>query len=130
MAASNAPTYSPIQIQKLFFLIDRNISDLVGGPFFDFQPYLYGPYDSDLYEELDRLTIDGLVKRTVSGRLRSYTITESGSSIGKTLLSSMNPHAREYMTNATQFVQTLTFKQLVTAIYKAYPDMKVNSIFA
>ena len=42
--AKHAP-HSPVQVQKLIFLIDRNIPREVGGPHFDFQPYNYGPFD-------------------------------------------------------------------------------------
>ena len=37
--------FDPLRAQKLLFLIDQVVSERIGGPFFDFRPYLYGPFD-------------------------------------------------------------------------------------
>jgi hypothetical protein len=33
MSAGRRALHTPVQVQKLFFLIDRNIADQVGGPY-------------------------------------------------------------------------------------------------
>ena len=48
-AAGPGAAFDPIRVQKLLFLIDREASDQIGGPFFDFQPYHYGPFDRAIY---------------------------------------------------------------------------------
>jgi uncharacterized protein len=60
-AAGQNTTFTPVQVQKLFFLIDREASHLVNGPHFKFSPYDYGPFDSDVYSTLDGLEREGLV---------------------------------------------------------------------
>jgi len=39
-------SYSPVQVQKLLFLIDREAANLVDGPHFSFRPYDYGPFEA------------------------------------------------------------------------------------
>ena len=40
-AGGEHTSFSPAQVQKLFFLIDREIPQWVGGPHFRFEPYDY-----------------------------------------------------------------------------------------
>ena len=54
--------YSPVQLQKLFFLIDRLLSKKIGKEFFHFEPYHYGPFDQAVYEELNILYIKDLIE--------------------------------------------------------------------
>ena len=40
MAAGGAGArYDPVRVQKLFFLIDREIPEFIDGPYFHFEPY-------------------------------------------------------------------------------------------
>lgn len=42
LAAADGSSYSPAQLQKALFLIDRNLPDLIDGPAkFEFRPYDY-----------------------------------------------------------------------------------------
>jgi len=60
--------YGAAQAQRLFFLIDKGLSDLLEGPFIDLLPYDYGPFDKDLYSTLDVLKESGQVLVNHSGR--------------------------------------------------------------
>lgn len=128
-AAGENATFSPVQVQKLFFLIDREASQLVGGPHFNFSAYDYGPFDRAVYDELDRLSIDGFMEIQSSGRYRKYVLTPKGYEAGVTRLQELPPKAYSFVRRAAKWVRELSFQQLVAAIYKRYPDMKVNSIF-
>ena len=59
--AGNAP-FSPVQVQKLFFLLDRNIANYTAGPHFGFEPYDYGPFDKQVYCDLEAMAADGLIE--------------------------------------------------------------------
>jgi hypothetical protein len=63
--------YGSAQAQRLFFLIDKELSDLLEGPFIDLLPYDYGSFDKDLYSTLDVLRESGQVLINHSGRYRS-----------------------------------------------------------
>jgi hypothetical protein len=117
--------YTPVQVQKLFFLIDREAAHLVGGPHFDFRPYHYGPFDKEVYRALDSLALQGLAISAA----RSYGLTPTGQRQGAALLATLDTRARTYIEEVSAFVRRLSFASLVSAIYKAYPEMRVNSVF-
>ena len=77
-AGKSPAELSPVQAQKLFFLIDQNASHLCGGPHFHFTPYDYGPFDSSVYSELDALSLKGDVEIVRSARYRTYRLTPKG----------------------------------------------------
>lgn len=122
-------TFLPVQVQKLFFLIDREVPQRVGGPFFDFAPYDYGPFDSAVYDELDRMKSSGIVFIDTTGRYRRYSLTDDGFQKGSATLHRLPADIQTFFTGLTAWVRKLDFQQLVAAIYNKYPDMKVNSIF-
>lgn len=129
LAPARGAPHSPVQVQKILFLLDRNIPRDVAGPRFDFQPYNYGPFDKAVYEELEALAKDGLVELLPSWKWNDYRLTKAGQQAGDEILNSLKPSAREYMVKVSEVVRSLTFSQLVSAIYKAYPDMRANSVF-
>jgi uncharacterized protein len=129
LAPANFSLHSPVQIQKLFFLIDRNISKDLGGTFFDFKPYHYGPFDKAVYETLEELAKDGLVEIVLSNNWKEYRLTETGQGIGERLLKDLPERARNYIVKISEFVRKLTFTQLVSSIYRAYPEMREKSVF-
>lgn len=128
-AAGEGRSFSPVQVQKLFFLLDREASHLVAGPYFNFQPYDFGPFDREVYVELDGLSFLGLVDTAGSSKYRRYTLTQPGYEAGRQELAAWSKEAGDYATQVAQWVQRLSFQQLVSSIYTKYPDMKVNSVF-
>src|SRR3989344_2651663 len=127
-AAGEGRSFSPVQVQKLFFLLGREASRLVAGPHFNFQPYDYGPFDRDVYVELDALRFGGLVDTAGSSNYRRYALTPAGFEAGCQVLATWSEDARVYAAQVVQWVQKLSFQQLVSSIYTKYPDMKVNSV--
>ena len=130
LAAGGEKKYSPVQVQKLLFLLDDNIPDAIGGPHFDFQPYDYGPFDREVYSVLERLAGQAMVSILTTERGRNnYTLTPTGLEEGRKLFQSLSVEPREYAEKIAQFVTTVSFSQLVSTIYSHYPAMKVNSVF-
>lgn len=122
---------SPVQAQKLFFLIDKNVAQALGGEQYNFQPYDYGPFDSAVYSDLDWLSVpqEGMVEVVRNGRYRTYRLTERGKQYGQQKLAAINGEAGDYFGRAKDWVKSLSFQSLVKAIYQHYPDMRANSIF-
>lgn len=129
LAPAKGAAHSPVQVQKLFFLIDRNIPNAINGPLFNFEPYNYGPFDKDIYDVLDDLWEDDYVDITTTQSIRRYKLTFRGQEEGERLLSELPEYAQEYITEVSQFVRRLSFTELVTSIYNAYPEMRENSVF-
>ena len=127
--AGEYANFLPVQVQKIFFLIDRKASHLVGGPHFRFTPYDYGPFDSNVYDILDELKVEGLVVIDPSGRYRRYYLSNAGFTAGEDVLFRLPEPTKHFLRETVHWVRSLRFDQLVAAIYRDYPDMKVNSIF-
>lgn len=129
-AADEDRTYTPVQVQKLFFLIDEECSTLLGGRKFRFRPYSYGPFDPEVYRELERLQDSGkVVIRTDGGGGKLYGLTVTGKEDGDRLLDVLGEDITAFLHSASRFVHSLGFSELVSSIYQAYPQMKKNSVF-
>ncbi len=115
----------------MVFLLDREIAKYLGGPHFDFQPYDYGPFDKGVYDVIEELSKGGLVEvGTEPGlRWRRYRLTEAGQQEGSKILAQLDRRASDYIKKVSKFIRSLSFEDLISAIYKAYPEMKVNSVF-
>jgi uncharacterized protein len=121
--------YTPVQVQKLLFLLDREIPDLIGGQHFNFQPYNYGPFDKAVYMVLESLSLEGMVEINEDAGWKRYRLTPLGQEKGNGLFETLDGSAKNYITKVSDFVRRLPFTELVRSIYKAYPEMKVNSVF-
>jgi hypothetical protein len=130
-AADRAASFAPVQVQKMFFLFDRNIVGDIGGPQFAFEPYDYGPFDREVYSELGDLARTGLIRIEAmpDASRRRYSLTAEGYELGKSALDRLNPRAQAYMSRVSAWVRSLSFAELVGSIYRQYPDMKCNSVF-
>jgi uncharacterized protein len=129
MAPGSGYCYSPVQVQKLLFLIDRQIPEKVGGPHFRFEPYHYGPFDKNVYLQLDQLAERGWVTINSSWAPRTYTLTPQGLQVGNAALNTLPFPTQDFINRTSEFVRTQNFSSLVSAIYKAFPDMRANSVF-
>lgn len=127
--AGEDASFTPVQVQKLFFLIDREASHLVEGPHFNFTPYDYGPFDSDVYSGIESLARRDLAKIVNAGRYRVYALSPAGFREGMNKLEELPENTRNYIEGVAAWVRQLSFEQLVAAIYKRYPEMKANSVF-
>ena len=130
LASSNdLAALSPVQIQKLFFVLDRELGPFIEGPVFNFQPYDYGPFDKAVYETFATLSLEGLASVRISGSYHVYSLTPDGVSLGRRILSQYHPDVQRFIGQALTWVRSLSFETLVASIYERYPDMKVNSVF-
>lgn len=132
LSAGPGEPFAPVQVQKMFFLIDEAISQDIGGKQFSFEPYDYGPFDRNVYTELNHLQSIGLVELsyinpTAGGR--RYGLTLAGHQAGRAILVGLSPTAQAYITDVANWVLRLSFAQLVGSIYKAFPHMRAKSIF-
>ena len=120
-----------VQMQKVLFLLGERRKSSVGRYFYEFEPYNYGPFSRDVYDDADRLLIDGAVELDTSGgrSLRTYRLTERGKEFALAAERDLPPEGVAYLAEVVPWVQSKTFTQLVRAIYEAYPAMRENSVF-
>lgn len=81
--------------------------------------------------ELEQLKDLKLVEISISNHhtLRTYRLTKKGREIGKKSLKKLPKPVERYISDVINFVCSLSFAELVSAIYKAYPEMRENSVF-
>lgn len=129
LAPGGSGSFSPVQVQKILFLLDRNASGQLGGPHFDFRPYDYGPFDSSVYREIEKLASSGFAVIDPTGPYKTYRLTDAGEAEGRRVLDSLAPEIRDYIERVVAFVRGSSFSRLVSSIYEAYPEMAANSVF-
>lgn len=131
LSAAKGAIHTPVQIQKLLFLTDKKIPNLINGPYFTFIPYSYGPFDVEIYDLLEELAQEEDVEiiSTPSLRWAKYQLTINGQKKGERILNTLNKKVVEYIKTLSSFVRSLSFAELVSTIYKEFPEMKENSIF-
>ncbi len=133
IVAADEHPLQPVQLQKSLFLISRNLPHhLLGSDqFYSFSPYDYGPFCSDVYADAESLEAEGLIaiQRPPESRFRLYQATEAGARRALALEGKLSPSAVDYVKRVVAFTQSLSFNQLVSTIYKVYPEMRINSVF-
>jgi len=131
--ASSAKSLSPVQLQKALFLFTRNLDSAqrMTSSFYQFEPYDYGPFDRTVYDDAEALEKSGYIVIDCphsTGR-RRYSATAAGSQRAASIRESLRLETREYLDRVVAWMTGLTFNGLVKAIYKEYPEMRVNSVF-
>jgi uncharacterized protein YwgA len=122
---------SPVQLQKTLFLLGRNFPSEVGQDFYEFTPHYYGPFSATIYDDAAQLAADGLVRveRQPWRSWAEYTATPRGMARAGDLNKHAPPQAVLYLKATVDWARSLSFQQLVSAIYKRYPDQRANSVF-
>jgi uncharacterized protein len=128
LGAQGPDDLDPVRIQKGMFLLSKR------GPqrdMYEFQPYDWGPFSSDIYADLASLTRQGyLSEERMPGRTWStYRVTARGRERAAALAAQMRAENIAWLRQAREFLTTRSFAQLLRDIYALYPDMAVNSRF-
>ncbi len=131
IASAKGEPLSPVQLQKSLFLIGENVPGLKGAGFYEFEPYDYGPFCAEVYQDADRLALDGLVRiaRDHTKPYREYFATPTGLSCAAELRSGMDEKVLAYLERVVAWAQSLSFVDLVRAVYKEHPHMRSKSVF-
>ena len=132
LAPARGAPHTPVQVQKLFFILqtDAQKSDSLGKVRFEFEPYHFGPFDKDVYVELEKLQRKGLVEISYgSSGLRNYRLTSAGQESAEEILNDIDDRSRKFVDAISNWIRGQSFFALVNTIYEHYPDMAVKSIF-
>lgn len=122
---------TPAQLQKSLFLLEKAFPKKLTN-FYKFEPYNYGPFDSAIYEDADLLTIKNYVKQIKVNDYdwSIYHITQKGKEKALEIEKKLPKDMSNYIYKLVRWIQNLTFQELISAIYKKYPEYKVNSVFS
>lgn len=133
IAATEPKPLQPVHLQKTLFLLERRLTPkkLQVKRFYHFEPYDYGPFCSQIYSDAEALADEGLVRidQPVFQSYRLYSVTAVGKAKAQTLRDQLNPGVKDFLDRLVAWASPLSFKQLVSVIYREFPDMKVKSVF-
>ena len=123
---------TPVQVQKSLFLADRKARGAFRGTsVYNFQPYDYGPFDRQVYVDAQTLSYRGFVEIGTDprGGWNTYAATDEGVRAGREFMAELAEEQRSMLSRIVKIVRSLSFTELVSAIYRSYPEMRVRSVF-
>lgn len=132
LALAKGKPFTPVQIQKSLFLASDKVKDAFRHDSrYDFQPYDYGPFDWQVYSDVEGLERQGLaeINQQSGTRWRTYAATDRGLTEGRRLAEKLTEEQRKVLGRIVDLVRSLSFNDLVSAIYRAYPKMRERSVF-
>jgi len=133
IAAAHGKAVSPVQLQKCLFLLGENLGakERQTSKYYTFRAHDYGPFDRAIYDDAEELELEGLVLiyPEPSQTSRRYHATPAGLEHAQALRKGLGATATDYLDRVVPWARSLRFDELVRAIYRDYPDMKVNSVF-
>jgi hypothetical protein len=116
--------YQPVHLQKLLFLIDENCADAIGGKKFDFHPGDFGPVDTAVYDAVEEMADEGLLKiKRLKPRFHNYSLTPQGLECGKLVLGKLPTDIAEYITDVVKWMRRSYFDHIVQTVCREYPGM-------
>lgn len=128
LATANGGDFTPVQIQKAMFLLDREAGHIFTESRYYFRAYDYGPFDKAVYDDLEELARHGYAE-IEQGWTRRYSAKARGVTEGRRLGQTLAPEDYNFIQSVSEFVRSQSFSDLVSSIYRAYPEMRANSIF-
>jgi DNA-binding PadR family transcriptional regulator len=123
----------PIRIMKGMFIFEQESRPewRAHRHLYEFEPYNWGPFSAEVYRHLDALVRRGLVMaRSEEGKnWKYYQVTPIGRRAADEIRRRLDPEAVEYLDAVRRFTLSVSFHELLRAVYRKYPAYAVNSVF-
>lgn len=139
-ANEQEPVIGRTRLQKLVFLMEMNFQEERGAlPLspnsYEFEPYDYGPFSKQLYDDVDKLKDQGLIRELKEeyrdGEIRYvYQIEGRGKELIENNLD--QKEMREILNTASEFKGRFNadpLPDLIKEVYSRYPKFAENSIY-
>ena len=127
-------TLDPVRIMKGLFLVAQQAPEdwLAAQSRYSFEAYHYGPFSADIYQDIVALRRMDLVEcHEVSGQnWCRYSLTDGGRLAAKLTAGDVDTRLVGYIGRLRDWVTSLSFNELLTAIYDRYPEYARNSVFS
>ncbi len=129
IAEADKTGLTPVKLQKSLFLLHHAMPKETKD-FYHFVAYNYGPFDIGIYHDADLLKKEGYVEtHSAQSAGRKYNITSSGKKRAKELHEQVTEEATKYLKQLIDWMLPLSFQELVSSVYKEFPEYKKNSVF-
>lgn len=137
-ATENHQINGRTRFQKLIFLMQKegNLNKLEPTDTYRFEPYDYGPFSSDLYDDLDEHIERDLIEDSMEEMDEEediveykYQLKSEGKDFVKRHISS--EEIQEVVQEAKRIVQeyeNMHLPELINIVYSKYPDYAENSV--
>ncbi|MFC1846937.1 hypothetical protein ACFLYS_02640 [Chloroflexota bacterium] len=133
IAASKDQGLTPVQLQKSLFVVGKCKLPELPSEYYEFVPYDYGPFNKEIYIDVKDLVQEGAIEASnLSGQSwLIYTATSKGKKQAGQLEKRTGIECRlsNYINEVVNWVLSLSFRDLLKAIYSQYPEYRTNSVF-
>ncbi|MBI4480044.1 MAG: hypothetical protein HY651_08490 [Acidobacteria bacterium] len=131
--AAKQAKIDPIRIMKGQFILAKETPAawLPAEMRYEFVPYSFGPCSFQIYSDLDWLEHQNLITAAeVPDQSWKYYVTAAvGNQEVQRLRTDLGHELVNYIAEVRNFVDSLDFRSLLTAVYRKYPDYAVKSVF-
>lgn len=132
------------ELQKLLFLLEKETDfvDIYEDVTFDFQPYKYGPFSEQVYDELELLLALGAVKE-VDDKIdydgikrdddrseyagKKFVLTEKGEKMAREVNKALEDELEEEFLEIIEQYGDLDLEELLFYVYDQYSTYTTNS---
>lgn len=118
------------RLVKGLFLVDRMFREKFGkSTGFEFEAYKYGPFDKEVYNELDELRATDFVEIRETGRYQANDIvlTKDGLKVGKEAFEELSEEEQQLISWIKGKHIQQPVDQLLSFVYNQYPEMADNT---
>lgn len=118
-----------VRLQKAVFLLTHGSTNWAN--LYNFKPYNWGPYSSDLTHDAESLAEQGYVRLSTlkTNRYGNYLATPIGNAYAHGPWISLENAERVFIRAVRSFVTGRSFNQLLRDVYAAFPDFATESLF-
>ncbi|KXB07319.1 hypothetical protein AKJ52_00485 [candidate division MSBL1 archaeon SCGC-AAA382C18] len=122
------------RLQKMIFLAQQDMEDSVET--YDYEPYDYGPFSKELYDDIDDLVDEGIIKeqkeKLDDGRIKYfYEMSEEGQEIIESKMDNNKDFhdLKEKMEDIKSTYNKKNLRDLLNEVYSRYPKYAEESVF-
>src|SRR5437867_675449 len=115
----NEPIVGRTRLMKEMFLLREQAR--IPPPFYEFEPYKYGPNSRALLEDLESLERRGLVQSSTARGGTSYSLTPDGFRIAAQLYERLDQATKEQVLRIKTRFNSMPLPELLSYVYASYP---------
>ena len=120
-------------LQKMMYVLEREVGDVIGGPFFEYENEAYGPSSPALGSVLGSMVVTRLLRtdtRSGTRDLTEYSLTRAGFARGSEILSRFSDTTADYIRKLNAWGAGTDFSVLVGSVVRRYTETGSNLLFS
>ncbi len=122
----NEPIEGSLKLMKEAFLLKKELGEQFR---YNFIPYDFGPCSFQIYEDLNNLIKEGIIKEERNNNFSVYSIADSYEKIVASFIVSLDPKIRNSIMNVKKEFNRLSYYSIIAYVYEKYPNWTRASKF-